>query len=119
MNQIIGIVDAYAWPSIAAGILFPRLVAPRLGLPVDEAAIVASLPRAKLCLAEIERIAGDDDFLAGDRVSLADLMAIPLVYYFGKVPEGAGPLAEHPKLQAWARRIEGRQSFQVTKPPGF
>jgi glutathione S-transferase len=119
MNQIIGIVDAYAWPSIAAGILFPRMVAPRLGLPVDEAAIAASLPRARLCLSEIERIAGDDEFLAGERVSLADLMVIPLVFYLSKVPEGAGPLAEHPKLRAWARRIEGRQSFQVTTPPGF
>src|ERR1700681_3853651 len=32
MNQIMGIVDAYAWPSIAAGILFNRMLAPRLGL---------------------------------------------------------------------------------------
>ncbi len=30
MNQIIGIVDAYAWPSIAGTILFNRVLAPRL-----------------------------------------------------------------------------------------
>src|SRR5579864_9743642 len=36
MNQIMGIVDAYAWPSIAGGILVNRFVRPRLGLPVDE-----------------------------------------------------------------------------------
>jgi glutathione S-transferase len=118
MNQIIGIVDAYAWPSIAAGILFNRMLAPRLGLPVDETAIAEALPRARLCVSEIERLMGDQQFLAGERLSLADLMVIPLLSYFSRVPEGAAPLAEHPVLRAWIARMEGRQSFQVTKPPG-
>jgi glutathione S-transferase len=119
MNQIVGIVDAYAWPAIARGIVFNRMLAPRLGLPVDEAAVEKAIPRAKLCLHEFDRIAGDDEFLAGDRISLADLMVIPLLYYLARVPEGTAPLDEHPKLQAWARRIEDRQSFRVTKPPGM
>jgi glutathione S-transferase len=118
MNQIIGIVDAYAWPSIAAGILFNRMLAPRLGLPVDEAAVAAALPRARLCIAEIARLMGEQPFLAGERISLADLMVIPLFYYLHRLPEGAAPFAEHPELLAWIRRMEGRQSFQVTKPPG-
>src|SRR5258706_9864774 len=74
MNQIIGIVDAYAWPSIVAGVLFNRMLAPRLGLPVDEAEIATALPRAGLCVSEIARLMGDDPYLAGERVSLADLM---------------------------------------------
>ena len=118
MNQIMGIVDAYAWPSIAAGILFNRMLAPRLGLPVDEAAVAAALPRARLCLSEIARLMGEQPFLAGERISLADLMVIPLLYYFGRLPEGEAPLAEHPNLRPWMARIEARQSFQVTRPPG-
>jgi glutathione S-transferase len=118
MNQIIGIVDAYAWPSIAAGILFNRMLAPRLGLPVDEAAVAAALPRARLCLSEIARLMGEQPYLAGDRISLADLMAVPLLYYFSRLPEGEAPMAEHPALLSWLHRIEERQSFQVTKPPG-
>ncbi|HEX3952257.1 MAG TPA: glutathione S-transferase family protein [Stellaceae bacterium] len=116
MNQIIGIVDAYAWPTIAAVILFNRMLAPRLGVPVDEAAIVAALPRANLCVAEIARLMGDQLFLAGDRVSLADLMVIPILHYFSRVPEGKAPLAEQPALTAWIERMRERQSFQVTKP---
>ena len=119
MNQIIGIVDSYAWSAIAARIVFPRLMAPRLGLPVDEGDIAAAVPRAALCLSEIARLAGDNEFLAGERVSLADLMVAPLLYYFAKAPEGAEPLAAHPTLGAWLRRIEARQSFQVTRPPGM
>lgn len=117
MNQIIGIVDAYAWPSIAGTILFNRVLVPRfLGGAPDEAAIAAALPRARLCLAEIDRLMEDHRFLAGDHVSLADLMVIPLLYFFAKIPEGRAPLDGHPKLQDWMRHMETRQSFQVTKP---
>ena len=46
-------------------------------------------------------------------------MAIPQIYYFRKLPEGAAQLSELPALAAWANRMEERQSLQVTKPPGF
>jgi glutathione S-transferase len=118
MNQIIGIVDAYAYPSIGGVILFNRMIAPRLGLPVDENAVAASLPRARLCLAEIARLMGDQPFLAGERISLADLTVIPLFHYFSRLPEGEAAMAEHPTLRAWIARMAERQSFQVTKPPG-
>jgi glutathione S-transferase len=118
MNQIIGIVDAYAHPSIAMGILVNRMLAPRLGLPVDEAAVEAALPRARLCLSEVARLMGDEPYLAGERISLADLMVAPLFYYFSRLPEGEAPFADNPSLLPWLRRMEDRQSFQVTKPPG-
>ena len=118
MNQIIGIVDAYAWQAIAAGVLVNRVLKPRLGLPVDEVVVAAALPRARLCISEIARLMGEEPYLAGDRVSLADLMVIPLFYLFGKLPEGEALLAEHPSIRPWMRRMEERQSFQVTKPPG-
>ena len=118
MNQIMGIVDAYAWPSIAGGILVNRLLNPRLGLPVDEAAIAAAVPEVRLCLSEFARLMGERPFMAGERISLADLMVFPLLYYFRRVPESTGPMGEHPILASWMRRIEERQSVQVTKPPG-
>jgi glutathione S-transferase len=119
MSQIMGIVDAYAWPSIAAGIVFNRILAPRLGLPVNEEAVNKAVPRARLCLSEFARLMGDQQFMAGERISLADLMVVPLLYYLARAPEGEAALAEHPSLSAWMRRIEDRQSFQVTKPPGL
>ena len=118
MSQIMGIVDAYAYPSIVGGILFNRMLAPRLGLPVDEAAVAAALPQARLCLAEIARLMGEQPYLVGERISLADLMVIPLLCYFCRLPEGEAALAEQPSLLPWLRRMEERQSFQVTKPPG-
>src|SRR3954467_2211349 len=68
MNQIMGIVDAYAWRAIAVGIVFPRLMAPHLGLPVDESAIAKVLPQAILCLSEFARLMGERRFMAGERI---------------------------------------------------
>ena len=118
MNQLIGIVDAYAWPSIAGAILYNRMLVPRHGGTVDEAAIAAALPQARLCLAEIDRLMAANRFLAGAYLSLADLMVVPLLHYFGKVAEGRSLLASHPKLQDWVGRVAQRQSFLVTVPPG-
>jgi glutathione S-transferase len=116
MNQLIGIVDAYAFPAMAV-VMWNRVLLPRYhgGTP-DEAAIEKALPRARLCLGEFERLMDDNEFLAGPAISLADVMAAPLVYNFSRLPDGAGLVAERPKLQAWLHRIEARQSFQVTKP---
>ena len=119
MNQIMGIVDAYLAPSLLAGVLYQRLVAPRLGHPTDETAVSAALPRVRQVLEEIARLAGDQEFLAGDSVTLADIMTIPQLYYFKGLPEGQGQFAELPSLAAWVNRMAERQSLQVTKPAGF
>src|SRR3984957_12014810 len=118
MNQIMGIVDAYLAPSLVGGVLYPRIVAPRLGLPTDEAKVAAALPLVESCLIEIARLAGDQEFLAGDMLSLADLMAVTPLCYFKKFPEGRAQLAELPALSAWLGRMEARQSLQVTRPAG-
>jgi glutathione S-transferase len=119
MNQIMGIVDSYLAPSLVGGVLFPRIVAPRLGLPTDEDKVAKSLPRVKLCLSELARLADGQEFLAGDAVSLADLMAATPLCYFRLMPEGRDQLAELPALAAWLNRMETRQSLQVTRPPIF
>lgn len=116
MNQLIGIVDAYARPSVVGVILYNRLLAPRLGAAVDETAVAAAVPRARLCLAEIDRLSADHAFLTGAHVSLADLIVLPLLWHLGNVREGRPLIAEHPKLAGWVQRMATRQSFQVTKP---
>jgi glutathione S-transferase len=118
MNQIMGVVDAYLAPSLLGGVLFPRIVAPLLGQPADEAKVQASLPLVRLCLGEIARLADGQEFLAGEMLSLADLMAAPPLCHFKKLPEGQAQLAELPALAAWLSRIEERQSVKVTRPNG-
>lgn len=117
MNQAIGILDAYGWPSIVGGILWNRQLAPRLGLPVDEDAVAAAVPRARLVINEWARLMAEGPYLAGGRYSLADIMVAPLVFYFGQVAEGAAALADHPALAAWNERILARDTVAATRPP--
>ena len=49
MNQLAGIADWYFLPQVSSAIAFQRVVAPRFGLPVDEAKIAAGLPGARRC----------------------------------------------------------------------
>jgi glutathione S-transferase len=114
MNQLMGIVDWYVMPQVSFAITFGRVVAPRLNLPVDEARIAQAIPAARVCIGEIARLLDGGPWLAGDAVSLADLLLAPHLSMFAQAPEGAAILQEHANLRAWLGRIEARPSMQAT-----
>lgn len=114
MNQLIGVNDWYFFPQVGAPLVFNRVIAPKIGLPVDEARVAAALPDAKLCISEIARLQGASPFLAGDALSLADLVLGPQLSYFAACAEGRAMLAAHPNLAAWVERMEARPSFAAT-----
>jgi glutathione S-transferase len=106
----------YLFPMVARVIVFHRVVGPALlGIPPDEAAIAAAVPDAKLCLGELNRLLGDHRFLAGDQLSLADLMLARQLFYLAATPEGGGILKDTPLL-AWLGRMNARASMQATMP---
>jgi len=114
MNQMIGITDWYVMPQISAPIVFQRLMAPRLGMPVDEARIAACIPLAQTCLAEISRLLGDRPFMAGDQLTIADLMLAPQMAYLGEIADSEDLLAPHPNLRDWNARMAERPSMRAT-----
>ena len=56
MNQMIGIVDSYGYPSMIS-VVFQRVVNPLLGAPVDEKAVADARPKAEKSLAALEALA--------------------------------------------------------------
>jgi glutathione S-transferase len=94
-------------------------VAPRFGLPVDEAKIQAAIPRARLCVDEIARLLGDQTYLTGDVISIADLLMIPQMSFLAETAEGQDMLGPHPSLMAWIRRMEDRPSMKNTTWDGL
>ena len=116
MNQIMGIVDAYMFMDVSFGISYQRLMAPKHGKAPDEERVAASLPKAKVCIEALERLKGENAFMAGDAVSLADLMLAPHYYYFSLTPEGRDILGPHERLRRWWQAMATRDSIRKTEP---
>ena len=114
MNQLCGIADCYVSKDVSALVSFPRLMAPRMGLPVDEAAIAAALPGAERCVREIARLMGPGPFMVGTALSIADLMLAPHLDYFGMTPEGTEILSRYPAVADWLERMRARPSMAAT-----
>ncbi len=114
MNQIMGIVDWYVFPFISVGITAERFLAPRFwNRPADEANIAKALPQARICIRELERLKGSAEFMAGDTLSMADLLLAPHLLFFRGTPE-AQELLRGTALDAWLTRMGERPSVQAT-----
>lgn len=117
MNQIMGINDWYFFPLVGRTIVFNRIVGPKLlRLPVDEAAIAAAVPEGQRCVAELDRLLGEQPFLAGDQLTLADVLLAPQLDFFAATPEGAAILAGT-RLSTWLARMNKRPSMTATPRP--
>ena len=115
MNQIMGIVDWYVFPTVTVGIVAERLMSQFFwGRPADETNIAAALPKARTCIREIERLKGTSDFMTGEQLSLADLMLVPHMEYFRATAEGA-ELLKGTSLDGWLTRMGMRASMQATQ----
>ena len=117
MNQIIGINDWYFFPKVAAAIVFNRIVGPVLmGWARNEAAIADALPMARTCIDELGRLLGDQSFLAGERLSIADLMLAPQLDFLQATKEGRN-LLDGTTLADWLARLNQRPSMLRTQRP--
>jgi len=114
MNQLMGVADWYLMPQVSRTITLNRIVAPRFNRPVDQDAVVKAIPDARNCVAEIDRLLDGHAWMAGDALSLADLLLAPHLSMFAEAPEGAQILQEHENLRGWLARIEARPSMQAT-----
>jgi glutathione S-transferase len=115
MNQIAGIVDWYLFPNISVGIAAERLMSQRFwGRAPDEANIARALPHARTCLAELARLMGASEFLAGPAVTIADLMVAPHLLFFQATSEGQ-ELLSGTVLEGWLTRMRSRPSVQNTE----
>jgi glutathione S-transferase len=115
MDQLMNINDWYLFHGVANVIIFHRVIGPKLmGLSPDEDAIHAAMPKAITVFTEISRLLGDNDHLAGAKVSLADLLLAPGIELFATIPEWSQLGGAHPKLSAWLARMQARPSLQST-----
>ncbi len=116
MTQIISLLDSYTYPCTVSALVIQRLVQPLLGGTADESIVEAALPEVDKSMAELERLLGDQEYLTGSALSLADLHLAPIFAYFIATPESKGILENKPSLDAWWQRMEPRESMTKTQP---
>ncbi|MDX1607076.1 MAG: glutathione S-transferase family protein [Candidatus Competibacterales bacterium] len=114
MRQWQCVVDNYGYLNVIGKLVWQRLVNPMLGQPVDEAVVAASLPEVRHLGRLFNEALADSTYLAGDRVSLADLYLAPITAYLALTPEGESLLKELPHYGRWWNNIQERSSFQET-----
>jgi glutathione S-transferase len=115
MNQVIAIIDSYAYRPMIWGVFAARIVAPEEGIAPNEMLVAESLTRSRTCCRALEEILGTSRYFAGDEVTLADLHALPILLYFSMTQEGRETLSAHPRLRAWLDAAAARPSVQRTR----
>ncbi len=64
----------------------------------------------------LEKLLGDQPYLAGENLSLADLHISPIFSYFTTTPESGPILEDKPGLNRWWDNIKTRDSMAKTEP---
>ena len=116
MNQALSIIGSYAYSCMISQIFIQRAVMPMLGNASDEAAISAALPKAETCLKALEQLIDGNRYLAGNQLSLADLLLAPVYDYLSQTPEGEKLLQGTPNLRRWWDHMRTRPTVEKTKP---
>jgi len=116
MDQIAGVVDAYAYWPLVRQVFVHDVVRPHTGTAGDAAQLEKGLEAAAKALDALEALAAADPWLTGPDLSLADFHLGAMVAYFAQSPRGAALLTARPRLAAWWRRLGARPSFAATEP---
>jgi glutathione S-transferase len=113
MNCWISMINDWVYQTMVRDIVLPRFGI----LPADDAKRMAAVERLDRQLALADRTLRESAYLAGDRLSLADLFLAPILFWLGKTPEGEAALPKYAAVGRWYQAIAARPSFQATMPP--
>jgi len=109
MRQIMRMMDNYGYRALVWGVYVEEAERGRAGqLTPDE------VESARKCLRVLEGLAAPE-YMAGARLSLADLWVVPMLAYLNVTPTGQVLLRDSPKLAAWLDRMQKRPSMQATR----
>ena len=114
-NQIISILDSYAYRSLVWDVFVERVRVPEKGGVSDEDKIAAALVQAETCLNTIESLMHEGSYFLGNFPTLADIHAAPMIALFRLAPEGNELLLKSVRWIEWWNRMNDRPGMENTR----
>lgn len=116
MRQVIAVVDAYGYWPLVRQVYAQGVFLPAVGAVADRGELERGLAASKAVLAALEAIAGSEEVLDGDGLTLADVHLAPMLACFVQTVEGAELLEAFPRLSRWWAWMAARAAFMATEP---
>lgn len=116
MDQVISVVDAYAYWPMVRQVASHGFFRPMRGEPFDPEEIEAGLASSRKVLAFLDDVAGEGEILTGHQITLADCHLAPMIDYFVRAAEGEAALAGHPALRRWWGLVSALDILKATDP---
>ena len=113
MRMAIGIIDSYGYDAlvgVAGYHLFPDFIGGK-----NEESRQQCVKTSKLVLQELMKVRSDDNFIAGERRSLADFHLAPICFYVALTPD-AGEIFGVKGFTPWWERMQALPSYESTAP---
>lgn len=109
-------VSSYLYPTAVMGVFFQDAYVRANGGTPDAAAVHAAAERTGPVLDSLGALwAGE--WAAGPALSLADLLALPMIQNLAMTAAGRQLIAARPWLEAWFNRAAARPSLTATETP--
>lgn len=115
-DQIISVVDNYAYWPLVRQIFAHGVFRPRVGEAADEAELEMGFAAAPRVLRVLDALVGTQGVMRSGAPTLADIHLAPMIAYFVSVSRGARLLASFEQLSNWWRTLSGWPSLVKTRP---
>ena len=116
MDQVISVVDAYAYWPMVRQVSSHAFFRPLFGEPSNREEIDAGLSASRKALSFLDAVAREGLVLNGKDLTLADCHLAPMLDYFVRAEEGKAALSGHRALQGWWERTSGLEVLTATDP---
>lgn len=112
MFECISAFVDYFRQALVRGVINEAFIKPMMEQPVDEARLASYLKETDRLIGILDRRMGQDAFLAGPDLSLADLFFAPPLDYLSQFPDGSRVLARHAHVARWHERMLARPAYR-------
>ena len=116
MDQLISVIDAYAYWPMVRQVASNGFFRPRFGEPADRGEIEAGLEASAKVLAFLDRVAREGLVLDGRELTLADYHLAPMIDYFVRSEAGKEALSAYSDLRRWWSEVESLDVLKETDP---